>query len=357
VIKIKKDRGFTLVELLAVIVILAIILVIAVPKIMDVIKDTTKASLESSAKMVAAQVENQYTVAQTLSKEFASTGSCMQDWAGLNESDYTSCSYEITNDGTAKVTLVGKGKFKGLSVCSGTRSSATATESICLTTAVRFEDDDWATIVGWVQQGNYPYEVGDTKTIDLGDLGEHTLRIANTTTCSEVSVESKTACGFVLEFADIITEAKMNDEDTHVGGWPASKLYEYVNNTIYKSLPEELRNGIIDTTVKSSDGDSGYFTSTDKLYFLTKQEIYGDYSGLSRQLDWYVDNEVTSDNYSNAVKLYVETPKSWWLRDADPDSDFYIIYASGKSTNGGGDWDGSWASYEKGVSPAFRLSN
>ena len=51
-------NGFTLVELLAVIVILAIILVIAVPQIMNVIKDTTKASLESSAKMVAAQVEN-----------------------------------------------------------------------------------------------------------------------------------------------------------------------------------------------------------------------------------------------------------------------------------------------------------
>ena len=37
-----KTLGFTLVELLAVIVILAIILVIAVPQIMNVIKDTTK---------------------------------------------------------------------------------------------------------------------------------------------------------------------------------------------------------------------------------------------------------------------------------------------------------------------------
>ena len=35
----KKKKGFTLVELLAVIVILAVILVIAVPKIMDTIQN------------------------------------------------------------------------------------------------------------------------------------------------------------------------------------------------------------------------------------------------------------------------------------------------------------------------------
>jgi len=108
----KNNKGFTLVELLAVIVILAIILVIAVPKIMNTINDATKASFESSAKMVAAQVENQYTVAKTLNKTFGETGNCMQEWAGLNENDYASCKYEITNDGEAKVTLEGKNKFK-----------------------------------------------------------------------------------------------------------------------------------------------------------------------------------------------------------------------------------------------------
>jgi len=129
--KRKNKNAFTLVELLAVIVILAIILVIAVPKIMNVIKDTTKASLESAAKMVAAQVENQYTVAQTLGKEFGDTGSCMEDWAGLNESDYASCTYEITSDGSAKVTIKGQGKFKGLYACNATRSSAVVTEGSC----------------------------------------------------------------------------------------------------------------------------------------------------------------------------------------------------------------------------------
>ena len=126
-------KGFTLVELLAVIVILAIILVIAVPQIMNTIKDTTKASFESSAKMVAAQVENQYTVAQTLSKTFATEGDCKQEWAGLNDTDYATCSYKISADGTAEVTLVGSGKFNGFSVCGGTRSAASAVETACPT--------------------------------------------------------------------------------------------------------------------------------------------------------------------------------------------------------------------------------
>ena len=48
-----KGRGFTLVELLAVIVILAVILVIAVPKVSEVINSSKKASFESSAKTIA----------------------------------------------------------------------------------------------------------------------------------------------------------------------------------------------------------------------------------------------------------------------------------------------------------------
>ena len=53
----KKIKGFTLVELLAVIVILAVILIIAMPKISDVISNSKKASLEATAKTVASQAE------------------------------------------------------------------------------------------------------------------------------------------------------------------------------------------------------------------------------------------------------------------------------------------------------------
>ena len=129
----KKKKGFTLVELLAVIVILAIILVIAVPQIMDTIDSARDASLASSAKMVAAQAENQYTVAQTLGDAFdTENGDCLNaKWAGLNKTDYASCTYNIDSNGKASVTIVGANKFEGKYVCNGTRTEAEVSEEEC----------------------------------------------------------------------------------------------------------------------------------------------------------------------------------------------------------------------------------
>ena len=125
-----KKNGFTLVELLAVIVILAIILVIAVPKITDTIDNARRGSFESSIKMVAAQAETQKTVADTLEGVTFDSGTAEakvtctgKSWTGLNNSDYDTCSYTITN-GTASVTLKGKGKFAGYT-CTGTRTGIT----------------------------------------------------------------------------------------------------------------------------------------------------------------------------------------------------------------------------------------
>ena len=119
-----KGRGFTLVELLAVIVILAIILVIAIPKITDTIKNSKIASFESSAKTIAAQAEKKKMENEIL--EDAGSINC-SDVVKLNDTDYGNCS--ISFDGnTAKVTLVGKGKFEGLLVINGTKENATASE-------------------------------------------------------------------------------------------------------------------------------------------------------------------------------------------------------------------------------------
>ena len=118
----KNRNAFTLVELLAVIVILAIILVIAVPKISDTIKNSKVASFESSAKTIASQAEKKKMENEILENQ--NPLSC-SDVVKLNDTDYGSCS--ITFDGnTAKVNLIGKGKFEGLQIINGTKDSATA---------------------------------------------------------------------------------------------------------------------------------------------------------------------------------------------------------------------------------------
>ncbi|MBR2828318.1 MAG: hypothetical protein IKE70_03715, partial [Bacilli bacterium] len=92
-----------------------------------------------------------------------------------------------------------------------------ADDSAQLKPASVFEGDDWSTIISNAQNGNTSaYTVGSTKTVDLGTLGTHTLRVANNSTPAECATEgfSQTACGFVLEFADIITTHRMNPYDS-----------------------------------------------------------------------------------------------------------------------------------------------
>ena len=225
-----------------------------------------------------------------------------------------------------------------------------------------FANDSWSTIISNVKSGNTSYyQVGDTKEVDMGSFGTHTLRIANTSTPAECSTAgfSQTACGFVLEFADIITKHVMNSTNTNLGGWPASEMYTYVQNDIYNVLPSELKAGIIETTVVSGHGssDSANFTSTDKLYLLSTKEVWGSILGENdtataetRQLDYYKEKGVTPSNYSGAKKQYNGSNSYWWLRGANSGySDiFYVVLTIGM-------WDDTFASDSYGVAPAFRI--
>ena len=128
----KKKNGFTLVELLAVIVILAIILVIAVPQIMNTIKDARKGSFESSAKLIASNAETYWLTKQTLGETLPTTAVCT-DLASLSTADYGTCTVTIDGSGNAKVSLAGAegGKFNGCTVTDATKDAASATGGNC----------------------------------------------------------------------------------------------------------------------------------------------------------------------------------------------------------------------------------
>ena len=227
-----------------------------------------------------------------------------------------------------------------------------------------FSTDSWATIVSSVKAGNTRgYKVGETKTIDLGTTyGTHTLRIANTTTPSECNASgfSQSACGFVLEFADIILYKEFNSSTSNTGGWSSSELRTFINNDIYNALPVDLRNIIIDTIVVSGHGksDSTNFVTTDKLYLLAPKEIFSNWSNsydtaksLTRTFDYYINAGVTTSNYSGAKKYKGTSAYNWWLRSAysTSNSDFFRV-------NRSGGWSGSnTATAANGVSPAFRI--
>ena len=229
--------------------------------------------------------------------------------------------------------------------------------------APNFATDSWSTIIANVKAGNgSEYKVGSTKEIDLGTTyGTHTVRIANTSTPSECSTTgfSQTACGFVLEFADIITTHKMNDTETNVGGWPATSMRTFVNNDIYNAIPSDLKSAIIDTTVVSGHGksDTENFTSTDKLYLLSPKEIYTNFSSsydtakdLTRALDYYKNLGTSTSNYSGAIKKNGTSAAWWWLRSASSSANSYFYFVDFS-----GSYQFNYAHGTRGVSPAFRL--
>ena len=231
-----------------------------------------------------------------------------------------------------------------------------------------FATDTWEEIANNVKSGNASkYRVGSEKEVEI-EGKSYTVRVANNTTPTECGGTdfSQTACGFVVEFADIVELRQMNSTDTNVGGWEASEMRTYANGDFFNKLPSDLQNLIIDTKVISGHGsaDTSNFTSTDKIYLLSVHEIYedGTESNLSendtawnntRQLDYYKARNVATDGHlSSATKWYNinEMASLWWLRAACSDSDvvFLSVLLSGyRSYNG--------ASNSIGFAPAFRI--
>jgi type IV pilus assembly protein PilA len=119
----KGKKGFTLVELLAVIVILAIILVIAVPQVMKVIGQSKADSYKASANLILKAIETEYvtqlmsgTVTLNTSGDLTNCPAGVANW----DTNNGACQYRLTVTGgnitDLRVTLgAGAGKFQGVS--------------------------------------------------------------------------------------------------------------------------------------------------------------------------------------------------------------------------------------------------
>ena len=237
-----------------------------------------------------------------------------------------------------------------------------------------FADDSWSTIAANTTTGIY--KVGDTKTIkmDVNEDGEdetYIVRIANTSipeVCNTTGY-SQTACGFVVEFTQVLTlansaDGKMREEKDNEGGWYSSDLVLFLNETIYNKLPSDLKN-VIKPTYPIVSGSGHGKTSPDitesdttknKLYLLSGREVglninydnKKDVTIHTRTLDYY---EANNNNQSRIKKDLNGNAKNWWLRTAKSLSSydqFYMIQSNGTAYD-----SGCHTSYD--VSPVFRI--
>ena len=151
----------------------------------------------------------------------------------------------------------------------------------------------------------------------------------------------------------------MNPTDTNVGGWPATTMYAYLNESILGTFPVDLKNVIINTYVVSGHGSTSgeaNFISTDKLYLLSTKEVWGSTSNdtveATRQLEYYGQNGVTISNYSAAIKKQAGNSIRWWLRSVNSGGNncFDVVDTNGSFYGGYGA-----SNSVPTVSPAFRI--
>lgn len=255
-----------------------------------------------------------------------------------------------------------------------------------------FAIDSWATIKANVESGNTnQYDIGDTRSISI-DNKKYTLRLVNKSSHDWCDNEaySQTACGFVVEFAEVVEKRKINPTKTNAGGWPGTDLYQYANGDFYNKLPNDLKSIIATTRVISGfgcisgfdentrvcsnpDNNGNNYTTYDKIYipsgteYLAK-DLKDSAEDTTAQLDYYIgsviDGTITR-NYESGDQTYPtysrlkkpfenssggEGTDSYWLRNASfefEDGMFRRIM--------GGSLVNIYANQLAGFVPAFRI--
>ena len=381
-----KNKGFTLVELLAVIAILAILVIIALPNVLKMFNDSKKNSFLTETKTIYSEVSKKY-ISETMKGNKLTYISSEDDTKlEMTGRDLQYCVL-LNTDGSVKSMKVSNGEWiaelpsgKKITdlkstdlkdVPSGYKFECNGSTTQTPLPAVSFDKDSWEVIASNAKncvnnEENCPYKVGNTKTVKVNG-NDFTVRLANLRRPNECNNSgfSQSACGFVVEFADVITTHNMNRTATNKGGWPASAMYKFLNDesdssSIINLLPKELKNVIKPTITVSGRGREDtveYFTSPeDKLYLLAPKEIYSDWSNqydsardYTRQLDYY--EGVTTNSRAKAIKNNsAGSVSGWWLRSAYS-SNYHTFYGVGTA----GGWSLYAANGTSGVSPAFRI--
>ena len=219
----KNKKGFTLVELLAVIVILAVILVIAIPRIIDVIDSSKLSSFESSARMIISDAEKQYAINKVngIEEEL----SC-ENTSKLNNNEYSNCEITFDSEGLASIELTGSGKFEGLK-CTG--NSITLT---CNTNSVTFTDEACFTFNGETgvitdydnnceKNVIIPSQIGGIAVTSIGNSAFYNNSLTSVTIPNSV-----TSIGGSAFYNNSLTSVTIPDNVTSIGD------YAFYNNSL-----------------------------------------------------------------------------------------------------------------------------
>lgn len=110
------------------------------------------------------------------------------------------------------------------------------------------------------------------------------------------------------------TSREMNASNTNVGGFTGSSLYTWLQNTLFPSLPADLRAVIKAVNKKTSAGNKSTTINTNsmKLFIYSLVEVNGT-STTAVYKDEGEPYPIFTDRYSR-IKKMKDYNSAWWLR-------------------------------------------
>lgn len=221
------------------------------------------------------------------------------------------------------------------------------------------EDATWAEIQAAAQNGTLSQFAsrGDTKEITLtgGEVITMQLaRINDGTGLAGIYYPIGTADFISVELMD--STHAMNSTSTNVGGWNSCEMRTYLNETVYPTLPTDLKNVIVEKTHMHTAGNQSHdlVSASDKLWLPTTYEMFGENS------QYYLDDADHNIHYSifpdNASRIKYRkaastSARAWWLSSPHVSSSHYFAFVD---TDGSRGDDGS-ANYSIGVVLGLRI--
>ena len=216
----------------------------------------------------------------------------------------------------------------------------------------------WAELSAKIKTEDFAgLHIGDYKDIVLSTGEEVRVDLSGFNTYMNVGNTSiLTAPHLYFTFRDCLkTKYQMNSTDTNTGGYGASALAKKVNETIYNTLPADLR--AVMKEVQRLDNNKGTWAWTSrKLWLLQETEVFGrcnwsgSYDGGGIQLP------IFAHSYRHIVKGLGKgmaasgSRASWWL--ASPSTSTTNFCRVDGSGNAGNDL----TSHSAGVAPGFIIA-
>ena len=269
-----------------------------------------------------------------------------------------------TGDGTLSVTSnsIAEGSIAGttltvtglstgetsltVSATAGTNyQAASASVAVNSTMSTSFSEDSWSTIQANILNGTYStkYQVGETKDITLTGIGTMTLQIADFDHdyLSGSTSANKAAISLITKHL-LPSTRQMNATDTNVGGFPASDLYDYLNDTIYAALPEDLKSLVVPIYKWYGTGNNttnGAWHGS-KLWVPLEYELFGDetYAPATEHTTGNARKyPIFTGNASRIKRLNNGSGSANWYWEASPyasSTTHFCIVGSNGSSNG-----------------------